>query len=236
MNRAKLPASVFAGMMLLPASALAAENISYNYVEVDYIVQDIDMYEDDEAFDDVIEDVDDGDGFGIEASFAFTRNLFVFGNYSQTQADFTFIDDNGAFIPEDTDVKTLQLGLGYFAPINTNMDFVARAAYMDTDLDEFSAGATDDDVADDNVTLGDAIDDLNEDTSDGYFVDAGVRAQAMEWLELGGGVRYTDLDSGDDVSVFGNAMFEINQNMGVNLTASFGDNLSSYGLGFRYSL
>ena len=235
MNRAKLPA-ILACLTLIPFSAIAAEGVSYNYLEADYIIQDIDLYEDDEVFDDVLEDVDDGDGFNVEASFAFTNNLFVFGGYSQTTADFNFINDTGGFVPQETDVKTLQVGLGYFTALSDNLDFVARAAYTDVDLEEFSLGATDDDIADDDETLEDAYDDLNEDNSDGYFIDAGVRAQTAEWLELGGGVRYTDLDSGDDVSVFGNALFEINQNMGINLTASVGDNLSSYGVGFRYTL
>lgn len=235
MNRKILSAAVLAASAA-PFSAFAAQDISYRYIEAEYVVQDVDMYEDDDAFNNIIEDVDDGDGFKVGASFSFTNNLFVFGNYAQTKADFTFINNTGARVPEDTDVKTLQLGLGYFAPINMNMDFVARAAYMDVDYDEFATGAEGQDVTDPDTTFGDVWDDLNEDSSDGYFVDAGVRAQAIEWLELGGGIRYTDLDSGDDFSVFGNALFEINQNMGINLTASLGDNLSSYGLGFRYSM
>lgn len=235
MNRKILSAAVLAACAA-PLSAFAAETISYNYVEADYVVLDVDMYEDDDALNNIIEDVDDGDGFSIGASYAFTNNLFIFGNYSQTQADFTFINDTAARVPSDTDVKTLQVGLGYFAPINANMDFVVRAAYMDVDNDNFSFGQTDQDIGDNDTTLRDALDDLNEDTSDGYFADVGVRAQVIDWLELGGGVRYTDLDSGDDFSVFGNALFEINQNFGINLTASVGDNLSSYGLGFRYSL
>ncbi|MCR6652255.1 MAG: porin family protein [Cellvibrionaceae bacterium] len=235
MNRKTLSAALLAACTT-PLSVFAAETISYNYIEAEYVVQDVDMYEDDDAFDNIIEDVDDGDGFKIGASFAFTNNLFIFGNYAQTQADFTFINDTATVIPADTDIKTLQLGLGYFAPINANTDFVVRAAYMDVDYDEFSLGQTDQDIGDDDTTFGDAWDDLNEDTSDGYFVDAGVRAQVIDWLELGGGIRYTDLDSGDDFSVFGNALFEINQNLGINLTASIGDNLSSYGLGVRYSM
>lgn len=235
MKRKILSAAVLAAS-IAPFSAFAAQGISYNYIEAEYIIQDVDMYEDNDAFSNIIDDIDDGDGFRIGASFSFTNNLFVFGNYAQTKADFTFINDNAALVPADTDVKTLQLGLGYFAPINRSMDFVARAAYMDVDYDEFSLGATDQDITDPGTSFGDAWDDLNEDSSDGYFIDAGVRAQTLDWLELGGGLRYTDLDSGDDFSVFGNALFEINQNLGINLTASIGDNLSSYGLGIRYSM
>lgn len=232
MNRNFLSTAVIAAMAALPISSFAAEDISYSYLEIDYIVQDVDMYEDDDLFDNFLEDVDDGDGFKVEGSFAFTNNLFIFANYAQTKADFTFINDVGIVVPRDTDVKTLQVGLGYFAPITYNVDFVVRAAYMDVDLDDFYLGQTEQDIGD----LTDAWRDLDEDTSDGYLADAGIRAQVTPWLELGGGVRYTDLDTGDDISAFGNVLFEINQNMGINLSASFGDNLSSYGIGFRYSL
>lgn len=236
MNRKILSAAVLAASAA-PFSAFAAQDISYRYIEAEYVVQDVDMYEDNDALDDFIEDVDDGDGFKIGASFSFTDNLFVFGNYAQTQADFTFINDTGARVPDDVDVKTLQLGLGYFAPITTTTDFVVRAAYMDVDYGDFATGGEDQDITDPDTTFGDVWDDLNEDSTDGYFADVGVRAQtAFQWLELGGGVRYTDLDSGDDFSLFGNALFEINQNMGINLTASLGDSMSSYGLGFRYSM
>lgn len=236
MDRLKLPLTALAGFIMLPASALAAEDISYKYAELAYVVQDVDMYEDDEAFNNVINDVDNGGGLKLEASFAFTGNMFAFGKYSSTEADFTFINDAGMFVPQGQDIKTLNLGLGFFTPLSPTMDFVGRASYMDVDYGQFNAGAQDNDVANDNETFADAVRDLNDDQSDGYAVDVGVRTQTAEWLELGGGIRYTDLNSGDDISVFANALFEINPNMGINLAADFGDALSSYQLGFRYSL
>src|SRR5690606_39032821 len=155
--------ALLAASAALPVSAFAAQDISYRYVEVEYVVQDVDMYEDDDAFDNIIEDVDDGDGFKIGASFSFTNNLFIFGNYAQTSADFTFLTDNGGVIPRDHYVKTLHLGLRYFAPISTYVDFVVRAAYMDVDLDEFSLGQTDQDIGDDDTDFSAAWNDLNED-------------------------------------------------------------------------
>ena len=228
--------SALSALIAFPLSALAAEDISYSYIELDYVIQDIDLYEDDEAFNDVIEDADDGDGYNLAVSFGVTESVFLFGSYTQTTADYTFVNDEGTFIPEDQDIKTLNLGLGFHVPLSTTTDFVARAAYMDVDYGEFSFGQVDNDVADDDETVGDAFDDLNEDTSDGYMIDLGVRSQVAYWLELGGGVRYTDVDSGDDIAAFGSALFEITPNMGINLDASFGDNLSTYQLGFRYSM
>lgn len=236
MIRKIFPVAALATAVALPASAMAAEDISYTYVQLDYIVQDIDAFEDDQVFDDVLEDVDDGSGFGIEGSFAFANNFFVFGKYSNTEADFTYIDDDGLFVPQGEDIKSFDLGLGYFLPLSDTLDFVARAAYTDVDYGDLNFGQVDDDVADDDETVGDAWDDLNEDSSDGYYVDAGLRAQAVEWLEVGGGVRYSDMDSGDDVSVFGDLTFELNQNLGIVVSGDFGDNATVYGIGLQYSL
>ena len=179
--------------------------------------------------------MDDGDGFGVTGSLQVTSHLFVFGSYSQTEADFSFVEDTGLPIISGQDIKTVSLGVGFFTPINLKTDLVARAGYTDTDIGNFSFGGEDNDVFDGDDTLGDAIDDLNEDSSDGYFIDLGVRAQSFDWLEIGGGIRYTDLDQGDDVSAFGNLLFEINPNFGINIAADFGDNVSLYKAGVRFS-
>lgn len=235
MKNSTLATAVIAAMAIAPASAFAARNISYTYLEGNYILQNVDMYEDNDALDDFIEDVDDGDGFGVEGSIAITDYMFLFAGYSQTEADFDFIDDTGYGVVEGQDVKSVSLGAGYFKEINRKTDFVARLAYMDVDLGDFNFGQSGNDVIDGGDDLETAFDDLDEDSSDGYFVDLGVRAQSFEWLELGGGVRYTDLDTGDDFSLFGNALMEINQNMGLNLAVDLGDDLSTYRAGFRFS-
>lgn len=234
MKPSKLALTALAGLIIAPTTSLAAEDISYTFVEIDYVVQDIDMFEDDDAFDNILEDFDDGDGYQVAGSFQFIDSWFAFGSYSNTQADFTFTNDTGMTIPSDEDIKTLRLGVGYFFPMTTAMDFVATASYVDVDYGDFNLGATESDL-DEWDAVDDAFNDLDEDSSDGYSLDAGVRSQVVEWVELGGGLRYTDLDSGDDFSVFANALFELNQNMGINLSADFGDDVSTYALGFRYS-
>ncbi len=234
MKRKKLALTALAGLIAAPVTTLAANDISYSYVEVDYIVQDIDLFEDDEAFDNVLDDIDDGDGFKFDGSIGFAENWFVFGSYSNAEADFTFRNDTGMTVPQGQDIKTLQLGGGFHMPMTNTTDFVVSASYMDVDYGDFSLGA-DESELDEWDDVDNALDDLDEDSSDGYAVDAGLRAQMVDWLELGGGVRYTDLDTGDDFSVFANALLELNQNMGINLAADFGDQLSTYEVGFRYS-
>lgn len=233
MTRSKLPLAI-AGLMLLPAASFAAKDVSYTYVEVDYLVQNIDFYEDDQ-FDDIIDEVDNGDGFKVEASYAFTDTFFVFGNYSNTESDFTFEDDTGLVVPQGEDIKTMKLGAGFLIPIHRDLDFVGRAAYMDMDIGELTLGAEENPTGDLDE-LGDAIADLNDDDTDGFSIDAGVRGQVVEWLEAGGGLRYTDLGEDDDVSLYGSVLFEINQNFGINVALDMGDRLSTYQVGVRFSL
>ncbi len=221
--------------ILLPASAFAAEGISYSFIEADYLIQDIDYYEDNDFFDNFAEDIDDGDGFNLRASAALTDNIFTFGSYSSTEADFAYVDDGGGFVNRREDVKTLKLGLGFNTPISDTLDFVATGGYTDVDLGDFSLGRDENDDLNSGEDIQNAFDDLNEDDSDGYFFDVGGRAQLASWLEFGAGVRYTDLDYGDSTSVFGNFLFEISDNLGVNLGGNFGDDVNTYSLGLRYS-
>lgn len=235
MKKLTLSMTAIASLFVLPPVTNAADDLSYSYIEGSYVVQDVDLFEDDEAFDNILEDIDDGDGFKIGGSIAFSEYVFGFGNYSNTEADFTFVDDSGLIIPQDQDIKKLDVGVGLALPFNNNTDFVARAAYVDVDYGEFSFGANDDDI-DELDDIETAFDDLDEDSTDGFFVDAGFRTQATEWLEFGAGVRYTDLDTGDDFSAFGNLLFEVSPNFGIDVAANVGDNLTSYELGLRYSL
>jgi len=227
--------SLLACAILMPASAFAAEGISYTYIEADYLIQDIDYYEDNDFFDNFSDDIDDGDGYNIRASFALTDNIFTFGSYSTTDADFSYIDDGGGFVNRSEDVNTLKLGLGFNTPISDTLDFVATGGYTDVDLGDFSLGRNKNDDLNSTDDIQDAFDDLNEDDSDGYFVDVGGRAQLANWLEFGAGVRYTDLDYGDSTSVFGNFLFEVSDNLGINLGGDFGDDVNTYSLGLRYS-
>lgn len=237
MKPLRLPLAAFIGACMIPTAAMAAGDLSYTYIEAGYLVQDVDMYEDNQIFNNVLEDFDDGDGFEIEGSVAFTDNFFGFGNYSKTSADFTFVDDAGLRIPRGQDVKTLTVGVGYNRPIAVGQgqtDFVARAAYFDSDYGDFNLGADDNEINEwDDVD--NAFNDLSEDASDGFKLDAGLRSQVIDWLEAGGGIRYTYMESEDDFSVFADLLFEINQSFGISASADFGDNMSTYGVGLRYS-
>ena len=65
------------------------QSLSYTFLEIDYLNLDVDDFDDDEG---LIDDWDDGDGFGIRGSFAFTQNFFAFAGYSETDSDATYVD------------------------------------------------------------------------------------------------------------------------------------------------
>lgn len=227
--------SLLSCALVLPAFAYAAEGISYSFIEADYLIQDIDYYEDNNFFDNFAEDFDDGDGFKINASFDLSDSLFTFGSYGSTDTEFSYFDNNGQLVSKGEDVKTLVLGLGFHTPLADNFDLVVTGGYTDIDLGDFSLGRNENDDLNSGDDIQNAFKDLNDDDSDGYFLDLGGRAQLASWLELGAGVRYTDLDYGDNTSLFGNMLFELSDNLGINVGGDFGDDISTYSLGLRYS-
>jgi hypothetical protein len=219
------------GLCLLPLTGLAADandELSYGYVELDYINLDIDQ--EDENLNVFKNDFDNGGGYGVSASFPINDALFIFADYSDTEADFTFSDNSGVLFPSDTDVKRFNIGLGFVMPMNDTSDLVISGAYSDIDYDDFNFGAADDDFDE----IDDAFDDLNEDPSDGYFVDAKFRSQFAPAWEGALGVRYTDIEDAEGFSLIGNVMYEFGPNWGLNLSVDAGDDLITWGAGVRF--
>jgi len=210
------------GIATISLSANAAEDLSYSYLEIDYINLNIDEVGDSGS---VLDDLDNGGGWGARGSFALTPNWFLFGNYSVTDADASFIDDTNQFFRANTDINRLDVGAGYHSPINSKSDLVIRVAYTDIDSDGFNFGGS----------ASASFNDLNDDNSDGFFVDASMRSQLMDTLEGSLGVRYTDLEQFDNISVIGNLMYELSPSMGLNFGLEAGDNISHFLIGLRFS-
>ncbi len=205
---------------LVPLAAVA-QDLSYSYIEADFISLDIDGFNEDA---DLIDDINDGTGFGVRGSLALSTHFFVFADYSQTEADFTF-DSGTGIIPQNQDIHRLNVGLGYRLPILSATDIVIRGAYTDIDIGDFNLGGSSD------PDLGD----LNDDTSDGWFADAGLRSQLLPRLEALAAIRYTDIEGADQVSLVGEGMFEITQSLGLTLGFDAGDELTTYYAGVRLS-
>ncbi len=222
-------AAFFAALPIATASAQTTGTdgeLSYTFLEVDYVNLDIDSVGDEGDF---LDDFDNGGGYGFRGSFAFTPNFFGFADYSITDSDATFVDDEDVIFTSSQDVKRLNVGLGVNfgvdPPVIGDSDLVVRAAYVDIDFEDFNFGGGD----------GGGLDDLDADSSDGYFVDASLRSQVVTWAEASLGVRYTDIESSEEFSVIGNVLLELTPQWGLNLEFDAGDDIGYYLVGVRYS-
>ena len=211
------------GSFAVAGTAAATEGLDYTFLQLDCIVRDIDVFDDDE---DAIEDFDDGNGLALRGSFAVSENFFLFGEYSQTESDVTYVSDQVFPIPADEDVTQLKAGVGTSLEIADRTDFVGRLGYTDIDYGDFDVGGIQNDFD---------VSDLGDDNSDGFFVDAGVRSQLLENLDGSIGVRYLDIEDVDNTSLIGNLMFELTENWSIDLAVDAGDELSTWSLGARWS-
>jgi len=213
---------------LIPMGAMAAESnseLSYTYFEVHHVGLDIDGYKEGSSVRDRLRDLDNGDGWGARASFSVSESFFVFANYADTDGDVSYTNDAGLYIPRHTSAKKLDLGVGWHRSVGDQTDLVLSGGYTDLDLGKFRIGGSG----------SGSLDDLNDDSSDGFFADAAIRTQLTSWLEGSLGARYTDFDGNDAFSVIGNLMVEVTPAIGLNLGIDAGDDLATWTAGLRYS-
>jgi len=111
----------------------------------------------------------------------------------------------------DIDVSTMQLGGGMNIELSPTVDLVATAAWVRAELDASGFGS---------------------DNEDGYALGVGVRAMVTPQFELNGGVSYVDV-SDDDTALNVGAVYSFNETFALTAGASFGDNVTSYGIGGR---
>ena len=109
-------------LALTLTTAVAAEGVSYNYVEGGYIATDTDF--------------GDADGWAINGSGAIAPNFHLFGGYSgQKTDDFTF----GSTRFDGIDVDQWRAGIGSNHEISPMADLVTRVAYEKA---EFEGGGS----------------------------------------------------------------------------------------------
>ncbi len=108
-----------------------ASELSYSYVELEYIA-DVELdYGDGDKF--------DGDGFGVAASYEFSERFFVSASYHDGSGDSTL----GAK-RYSTDLEVLRAGLGMHSQISETLDWVILADYVDLETTVGSISADDD--------------------------------------------------------------------------------------------
>ncbi len=94
----------------LPFAASAADGLSYNFVQGNYVRTNT--------------DAGDADGWGLNGSFAVHPNVHLFGSYANQKVDGT-----------SADFDQWRVGVGYNKAFSPKADFVANVAY-----DKYDAG------------------------------------------------------------------------------------------------
>ncbi|HEY6598628.1 MAG TPA: outer membrane beta-barrel protein [Pseudomonadales bacterium] len=151
-----------------------------------------------------IDDFDaDGEALALQGSVALNHMFNLVGNFQDGS-----IDAGAA----DVDVTTIELGGGMHLPLSPTVDFVTELTWINMELDAGGFGDVDD---------------------DGYGLGAGVRAMVTPSLELGGGIKYSEVADEDETSFGGKIVYHFTDMFAMSGMASFGDNTTTYGLGLR---
>ena len=146
----------------------------------------------------------DGDGFRLGGSVALNDSWHLFASYDDQEIDV----DGGEGLSGSVDYTELAIGGGFNHGITDATDLVIRLAYVDADLE----------FIDDN----------------GYALSAGVRSMVLPKLELNAGITYSDIgDFEDDTSFDVGGVFNFTDMFAVTAGASFGDDITQYGVGVR---
>ena len=111
--------------------------------------------------------------------------------------------------PGDNDGWLLAGGLGFHTPLVERLDLVLSGDIVHVDTD------------------------AGDDT--GFRLRGGVRHETTDQLELGGGAFYQDVDdfADSEFGIFGNAIFNINKDVGVGAELALGDDSDVFDLFVR---
>lgn len=119
MKKTLLALALLAGF----AGTANASELSYNFIEVDYInVGDFGY-------------ADDFDGFALKGSVAFGEHFYGVADYANTSASPFGVD---------TDIDLYNVGVGYKNKISGKADFFADVSYSHIRASSFGGGASDD--------------------------------------------------------------------------------------------
>lgn len=146
---------------------------------------------------------DNADGIGVRGRVAVADNIHLLGGFHSVEFD-------------NVDFDTWDAGIGYNQAVGPNVDFVGSLSYVHADL-SFN-----------NQPFGRVKID-----GDGYRADVGLRGAIAPAFELNGGLRHTDVDQGDETTVYVTGLFGSGH---IRLLAEIeaGDDGEAYLLGGRF--
>jgi hypothetical protein len=214
---------------LLLSGIAYADKLSFNYVEANYQVVDVDIDETvTDGSDSLTLQSDDDDGFDVAGAWEFYEHFHVFAAYSKASNDFegsAIIGGVTASASGDFDVVRARGGIGYGWPLNEQWTMYSRLTWDYIELDDISVGDLDADSQDD----------------DGVGFEAGLRWLPLSSLELQAYGRYSDVgkldaDNGFDDDILGGIQgrWYFTERFAIQAGYEYGD-ISSYGGGLRFA-
>jgi hypothetical protein len=119
----KLTVGTLAGFVLLSIGAIASDDLTYSYLQAEYVGVELDGGA-------------KGDGFDFSASAEIGSAIHVFGGYGELAFD--------PFLGAEIDTATLNAGVGYHRAIGGRISLFGEVGYVDVDLDSSTGDVSDD--------------------------------------------------------------------------------------------
>lgn len=203
MNRTTLSILLGFSLAAAPVAQAAASALSYTYVEASYVDLEIDAGNGVDV---------SGNGFGLAGNVAFgDTGFYGLAAYETVGEEFNGID---------VDVNRLTAGVGYAIKIDERLHAIGEVAYVDYELEVSGFGQSGDDSA------------------DGYRASIGLRGLMADNIEGIAKIGYTRVEE-SGVRILDGAVGElglrwhIDKAWSAGLSTEFGDDITSYKLGFR---
>tara|TARA_R110002167_G_scaffold365761_1_gene591350 strand:+ start:316 stop:915 length:600 start_codon:yes stop_codon:yes gene_type:complete len=152
----------------------------------------------------------DGDkltGFGISGTKLVSDNVFIAGSYASVSDD---IDVFGSKV--DVDFNTLSIGLGYRHAISSTTDFFGVVSYQDMEVEASFQGNSEDD------------------SENGYGLQAGLRSLVTAQLELNGSLSYVEIADESETGFNVSAMYHFTDQFSAGVGYGKSDDVDSLSL------
>lgn len=190
-------------LFAMPATGLAAGELSYNYVEASYVNVDIDDFD------------EDADGFGVAASGQLGESVFVFAGYTDVETDSFDVDTGLGTARVKAEVQEIVAGLGYRMPLQSGTDLNATVAFVDAEIEASSGGFSD-----------------SEDDT-GFGLGLGLRHLFTPQFEGGAGINYVDIHDDSSTAFSLSALLHATEVLSFGTSYTFGDDADVWTVGGR---
>jgi len=177
-----------AALLILPGVGLA--EFSYTSAEFSYVDVEVDAG----PFS------VDGDGFSLGGTVKVADSFYIGGSFDDYDLDYGI------------DGELLEIGGGYFQPLDDDIDFVATFSYLDAEVSAGNASADD----------------------DGFQIGGGVRARLADSVEVDAMLEYANMDEGgSDTGIDLRGRYYISDEFAVQAKFTFGTDFETISIGVR---